>query len=119
LLEIIFFFMLGRPSSRNNANAVSALGVNNKHDHVAGCHPDKDETAFAVILTVIHTLYREHISKYRFCQLKTNSMEPQVRLRFILIPFEFQIPMLRDSSSFFNAQGIQHVERVDNHLWEC
>lgn len=106
--------MLRCSSSRNNANTFATRRVNNKQDYLARCHPNDDEAIFAVIFAIIQALHRKCIPEYRLRQLKSNSMEPIICIRFDRIPFKFQILILRDSSTLFNL--LRGKETFDHRL---
>src|ERR1700675_872516 len=91
LLEVVVVLLiLRRPSGRNNANVLLALGIGNKQQNFALGHADHHKPLFAVLMAVIEKLDGKRVFKYGLRQIEAYAMSAKVGLGLGFVPLKFQ-----------------------------
>jgi hypothetical protein len=91
LLEVFVLLILGRPSGRNNADVLLALGIGNKQQDFALSHADHHKTLFAILLAVVKEVDGKRIIKHGLCQIEAHAMSAKVSFSLGSMPLKFQL----------------------------
>src|ERR1019366_1148542 len=97
-LEIRFLLMFRCPPGRYDSDSVFPFGIGHI-ENVAINHAYDHKTFFTIVLPVVEKLYGKRVFKHLLRQFKTDSVFGVVVLCLGLVPFEFQIHIVRDTSS--------------------
>src|SRR5271165_2636529 len=90
LSEVVVLLILCCPPRRNDTNPLAAYCVSHKQNNVTLCHPDNDETFFAIVFPIIEALDGERVFKDRLGQIEAHAVGFEVGLCFRVVPFKFQ-----------------------------